>query len=290
MPFRQTLRENPWEAFLLLWMPAMFGIISMATWQITDLWWGHTRGWIALAVLAVAYPWVRRSSGRGLLTLLWGFEIVSRLVTLPVAGIQLLTDALPDGVVFLTLPASELRGLHLAELSLSAVLHLVVLAWFMRTAAIHYGVASAFLLLGLGLADASFNIRSLMYLVVYYPGLSTIALPLLSLAVQVGVNVLMFRVLVQYRDQAPPVQLVALVIAAAYAGLLGLRILFFSLTIWPLANGIRPEGAVVFDWEFGGPWISQQVVYIALALVVGYGATRRVVRRRSTPEVAPNDG
>ena len=288
MPFRQTLRENPWEAVLLLWMPAVFGIITMATWQISDSWWGYTRAWVALAVLAATYPWVRRSSGRGLLALLWGFEIVSRLVTLPVTGIQLLTDALPDGVVFLTLPASEPRGLHLAELSLSAVLYLVVLAWFMRTAAIRYGVASAFLLLGLGLADASFNIRSLMFLVVYYPGLSTIALPLLSLAVQVGVNVLMFRVLVQHRDQAPPLQLVALVIAAGYARLLGLSMLFFSFTIWPLANGIRAEGAVVFVWEFGGPWLSQQVVSIALALMVGYCATRRVVRGRSVLEVAPN--
>ena len=287
-------RAYRWETFLMLGIPAGSGcLVAMIPWAFTHIpafpsvwWWNHILRWLLLAVLVVAYPVVRRY-GHEFLRILWEFTIATVALGI-VVGLAAFArspgEAFPLPIVLFEFPADtwSVREAYFEPVvwfSLWNALRLVVMFWFVRRAA-RISVAHAFLLLGLSMADRSFNISE-FWAVLY--ATDAILVAAVHLAAEVTLNVLMLWALIRHETftaSALKATAAATIVASQTVGVMG-GVLWRAAIEWPIMAGVH-AGNIVFSL----PGVAEVVVWRAVELLpvlaLAYLYARTV--RPRTPE------
>ena len=288
-------RAHRWETFLMLGFPAGTGFLSAMlplvlvhiTASLSLWWWFHIMEWLGMAVLVIAYPYVRRY-GHELLTILWGFTIAT-------AALALLLDlataarspesAFPDPVVLFRFPADtwtvgEVYLEPIVNFRLWDALKLVVMFWFVRRAA-RISMAHVFLLLGLSMADPAFS-TSLFWALLY--ATDTILVAAVHLAAQVALNVLMLWALIRHETLTASAlkRTAAVTIAASAAVQLAGAVLWRAVIPWPIEAGVE-AGNLVFSLPGAAVVVVRGAIGLLPMLVLGY-LFARTIRPRTPGE------
>ncbi len=267
-------RSHPWEVFLLLGVPAWMGWFSTLALPIAG-WLRVPPQWLVvftssivatavLVVLAVTYPWVRRY-GHDLLRLLWEVRIVLSVGTLAfwLAPLLLGYGHKWWGVTILALPFGSDFLDAFYHLSADGLLSLVVVAWFMRRAAARTSRRHAFLLLALASASLSFNYGWFLSQIFSSASDLGFAVALWQLVSGAGMNVLLLWALIRYRVDAPPVRVVAALIALPVFG----ELVSVGIPLAELWSGLGWSPRYT-------TWVLQIVLQPLPVLVLGYWFTR----------------
>ncbi len=210
LPGRHTVARYRWELWLLFGIPAITGLTYHLAFASVLEFQGCTgllclsgpsvaSGSVRLLLMAVSWRAVRRQ-GRELLTLLWMLEIAIAALALTMNGIHLaLGRDTPITPVLFAIPlevATTASGSTSTEVSYSSasLVYLILTLWFARRAS-RISAGHAFLLVALSLADSSFSVYPFVpYLRTSY----AIITSAMSLALQVGLNVVMLWMMVRF--------------------------------------------------------------------------------------------
>ena len=290
-------RAHRWETFLILGIPAGTGfLIAMIPLASVDIpeslslwWWGHVVRWVVLAVLVMAYPFIRRH-GREFLTILWGFLIAMTVLGLVLdltAAAKSPGEALPRPIVLFEFPSDiwavgETYFSPIVNFSLWQALRLVVMFWFIRRAA-RISMPHAFLLLGLSMADRSFD-TSLYW--AFLSGTDTILAAAVHLAAQVALNVLMLWALIRHEAFTASVlrtTAAATIVASATVGLMGV-VLWGATIAWPILAGVS-AGGIVFSLPGSAEVVMQSAAKLLPVLALAYLYARTVRPRTPDEEI-----
>ncbi len=241
------LRAHRWEALLLLGLPIAAGALDTGLTVVAldlnnVLLWEHKHYvWrvLALAALVVAYPRVR-GQGSELLVLLWQLLMVLKATSLALYGVQDLLGY--DGVivsheVYYGGTFDETAPVNIV--SVMDILWALTLVWFMRLAS-RTSLSRAFLLLGLSMAYQHIGPNLTLLQTVLAPwwslqALAFVAGALAALLIEVGLNVLMFWVLMRHETLDVRVMRSAAILLVA-AGLL-FRLVSYALVIGSVTLG-----------------------------------------------------
>ena len=288
-------RAHRWETFLMLGIPAGAGcLVAMLPWvfahipALPSLWWlFHIMRWLVLAVLVMAYPFIRRH-GHEFLTILWGFTIATVALGI-VVGLAAFArspgEVFPLSIVLFRFPSDiwavgETYFSPIVNFSLWDALRLVVMFWFIRRAA-RISMVHAFLLLGLSMADRSFD-RALFWAFLYTA--DAILVATLHFAAQVALNVLMPWALIRHETLTASAlrTTAAATIAASVAVRLMEAVLWRAITAWPIIAGVQ-AGNIVFSLPGVAEVVARSAVGLLPVLALGY-LFARTVRPRTPGE------
>ena len=290
-------RAHRWETFLMLGIPAGTGcLVAMLPWALAHIptslslwWWLYIVRWLVMAVLVMAYPFIRRH-GHEFLTILWGFAIATTATGLFVdlaAAARSAGTALPLPVVLFKFPADswtvgETYFSPIVNFRLGDALRLVVMFWFIRRAA-RISMAHAFLLLGLSMADRAFS-TSLFW--PFLSGTDTVLVAAAHLVAQVALNVLMLWALIRHETltaSALRATAAATIVASETVGLMG-GVLWRAITAWPIIAGVQP-GNIVFSLPGVAEVIARGAIGLLPVLALGYLFARTVRPRTPGEEI-----
>ena len=299
------LRAHRWEALLLLGLPIASGALGTAlTVGALDLnnvlLWEHRHYvWrvLVLAALVVAYPRVRRQ-GSELLVLLWQLLMVLKATSLAMVGVQ---DVLGyDGVivsheVYYGGIFDETAPINIV--SVIDVLWVLIVVWFMRLAS-RTSMSRAFLLLGLSMAYQHIDLHNVTVQIVLSGPLALslehwaiVGGGLAELAIQVGLNILMFWVLARHEAldmKAMRSAAVGLVAAGLLVPIVSLALVIgsFELSTW-LGSGLSTGYLSGYLTSFA-IFSAQQIVEALLVALLAYLVrVRRPVGPSETHAGAP---
>ncbi len=290
-------RAHRWETFLMLGFPAGTGFLSAMlplalvhiTASLSLWWWFHIVEWVGIAVLVIAYPYVRRY-GHEFLTILWGFTIATAALALLVdlaAAARSPGETFPLPIVLLEFPTDtwaigDAYFGPLVQLSLWDALRLVAMFWFVRRAA-RISMSHAFLLLGLSMADSAFS-TSLFW--AFLHATDTILVATVHLAAQVALNVLMLWALIRHETLTASAlrTTAAVTIVASEAVQLTGVVLWTAVVAWPIVAGVE-AGNLVFSLPGVAVLVVQGAIGLLPVLVLGYLFARTVRPRTPGEEI-----
>ncbi len=290
-------RAHRWETFLMLGIPAGAGcLVAMLPWALVHIpaslslwWWGHIVRWLVMAVLVMAYPFIRRH-GHEFLTILWGFVIATAATGL-VVGLATAArspgTAFPLPIVLFEFPSDiwavgETYFPPIVNFRLGDALKLIVMFWFIRRAA-RISMAHAFLLLGLSMAERAFE-SSLFW--PFLSGTDTVLVAAVHLVAQVALNVLMLWALIRHDTltaSALKATAAATIVASETVGLMG-GVLWRAITGWPIMAGVE-AGNIVFSLPGVAVVVVQSAAGLLPVLALGYLFARTIRPRTPSEEI-----